>query len=532
MKKLMLTALAAAGCMSGGPAPQPIAATSQAVTAAPSQPGELRNLPRFRTVVPGSTGGGGSTGDGGTSTAWQALKNQPTFFAGISLLLTDGTVMVQDAGTANWWKLTPDAKGSYLNGTWSQRATMPEGYAPLYFASAVLPDGRVIVEGGEYQALQPAWTTQGAIYDPAKDQWTLIAPPAGWSTIGDAQSAVLADGRFLLANCCTTESAVLDSKTLTWKPFGTGKADINDEEGWTLLTSGKLLTVDANNVKSPRLSEIFSPATGAWTSAGDTGVMLADLSADGGGSHELGPLLLRPDGTVFAAGATGHSAVYHQWTGKWTAGPDFPIIAGEGQLDVADGPAALLPNGHVMVVASAGVFNSPAHVFEFDGTTLTEIGAPPGAAFDSSYNVNLLVLPTGEILYTDFSNDVEIYAPAAGAEDCWAPEIESELETLAPGKSYRIDGVRLNGLSQAVSYGDDVQAATNYPLVRITNRNSGHVVYARTHGHSSMGIGRQTRSHTFFDVPATLEPGESELVVVANGLASAPVDVEVAGATE
>jgi hypothetical protein len=81
-----------------------------------------------------------------------------------------------------------------------------------------------------------------------------------------------------------------------------------------------------------------------------------------------------------------------------------------------------------------------------------------------------------------------------------------------------------------VAYGDDAQAATNYPLVRITNRASGHVVYARTHGHSSMSVAN-VESHSFFDVPPTVEAGRSELVVVANGIASQPVEVQIAAAT-
>jgi hypothetical protein len=42
-----------------------------------------------------------------------------------------------------------------VNGTWSQVAS-PSGYSPLYHSSAVLPDGRVIIEGGEFN------TTSGA----------------------------------------------------------------------------------------------------------------------------------------------------------------------------------------------------------------------------------------------------------------------------------------------------------------------------------------------------------------------------------
>ncbi len=332
--------------------------------------------------------------------------------------------MVQDAGSTDWWKLTPDASGSYLNGTWTQLASPPDSYSPLYFSSAVLPDGRVIVEGGEYQAYNPAWSTQGAIYDPRLDQWTAVAPPAGWQSIGDAQSVVLADGRYMQADCCSTNAAILDPRKLTWTPIGTGKADINDEEGWTLLPSGKVLAIDANNTASLTNSEIFSPVSGAWRSAGSTIAQLADLDPDGDGSRELGPVLLRPDGTVFAAGATGHSAVYHTSTGKWTVGPDFPVIPGMGQLDVADGPAALLPNGHVLVSASPGIYNAPLYMFEFDGKSLTQVTPPPGGVYDSSYNTNLLVLPTGELLFTDMSNDVEIYTSGTHAPRAWAPEID------------------------------------------------------------------------------------------------------------
>lgn len=99
---------------------------------------------------------------------WTSLTHQPGVNVGTSLLLTDGTVMVHQMtsngfGTGGWWKLTPDASGSYINGTWTQLASLPSGYAPLYFASAVLPDGRVLIEGGEYNGSSQVWTNQGAI---------------------------------------------------------------------------------------------------------------------------------------------------------------------------------------------------------------------------------------------------------------------------------------------------------------------------------------------------------------------------------
>ena len=39
----------------------------------------------------------------------------------------------------------------------------------------------------------------GAIYDPVKNKWTPVNPPAGWSTIGDAQAILLANGTYMQA---------------------------------------------------------------------------------------------------------------------------------------------------------------------------------------------------------------------------------------------------------------------------------------------------------------------------------------------
>src|SRR5262249_5942314 len=53
-------------------------------------------------------------------------------------LLTDGSALVLDAGTQQWYKLTPNKKGSYVHGKWSPIAPMPAGDCPLYFAAQIL----------------------------------------------------------------------------------------------------------------------------------------------------------------------------------------------------------------------------------------------------------------------------------------------------------------------------------------------------------------------------------------------------------
>src|ERR1019366_2112227 len=56
------------------------------------------------------------------------------------LLLTDGTVIAHVSCSGTWWKLTPDFTGSYTSGSWAQIASLPSGYTPRFFSSAVLPD--------------------------------------------------------------------------------------------------------------------------------------------------------------------------------------------------------------------------------------------------------------------------------------------------------------------------------------------------------------------------------------------------------
>ncbi len=461
--------------------------------------------------------------------SWQPLAHQPSFTAGQALLLTDGTVMVHhedpNDGFSDWWKLTPDINGSYVNGTWTQIASLVSTYGPLFFASAVLPDGRVIIEGGEQNFSQYVWTNMGAIYNPITNVWAPMNPPSGWSRIGDAQSVVLNNGTFMVANCCTTQQALLNAATLTWTPTGSGKFDENDEEGWNLLPGGKVLTVDAYvNMDDPTgtNSEIYNPSTGSWTSAGSTIVQLWDSH----GSNEVGPAVLRPDGTVFATGANGagagHTSIYNTSTGGWTPGPDFP-----GNLDVADGPAALLPDGHVLVSASPLIFQNGTVFFEWDGTNLNSVPATPNSQNNSSWYGRMLVLPTGQVLYTDGSRDVEIYTASGTANPSWEPSALLVSPILSRGSTFTLNGRKFNGYSQANAYGDDAQAAENYPIVRLTNASTGHVFYCRTHDHSTMAVAYPGPAYTHVDVPSNMETGETYLEVIANGIASPRYQVGV-----
>jgi hypothetical protein len=322
---------------------------------------------------------------------WTKIKTPPSVSVGAMLLLTDGRVLVHSepncsgctGNYADWYTLTPDNTGSYINGTWTQVATLPGSYAPLFFGSAVLPDGKVVITGGEYNCphsdCSGVWQSLGALYDPVANTWSATTPPTK-SNIGDAQSVVLPDGTWMIAECCAIAFGnstfpvyySFNESTLTFTDLASstdGKNDDFDEEGWNLLPNNLVLTVDAytsNTVLTGTNSETYNSTTNTWTTAGSTIKQLWDSNCDkGGGSFELGPAVLRPDGTVFATGASdceaGHTAVYDSSTGVWSAGPDFP------NKDAAnDAPAALEITGNVIVEASAysGTFSAPANFYE------------------------------------------------------------------------------------------------------------------------------------------------------------------------
>jgi hypothetical protein len=372
-----------------------------------------------------------------------------------------------------------------------------------------------------------------SIYDPAANTWTSITPPSlptPWANIGDAPSVILPDGTYMQADCCGValqmESAPLaayfDEASMSWTELNQStKFDEFDEEGWTLLPNGKVLTVDAYVAcpsdqpgctaagNSGSNSEFWNPSTQTWSSAGSTIVQLWDSKCGaGGGSYEVGPGVLRPDGTVYYTGSSdcepGHTAIYNSVTGIWTKGPDFP------NNDAAnDAPASIETNGKVIVMASpySGTFSAPSRFYEWNGSALSAFPAPPNAVNDASFVGHLLVFPTGQIMFTDFTTDAEILTTAGSWKSSWRPTMLSFPKSVSPGKAnYSISGTQFNGLTQATAYGDDLQNATNYPLVRIVNTSSGHVFYCKTHNHTSMGVATGSALvSTKFDVPADIE---------------------------
>jgi hypothetical protein len=303
---------------------------------------------------------------------WQPLSADPLpFYPQATMVLTDGSVMLQEVTSDVWWRLRPDARGNYLHGTYTRTPPMPGGYAPTYECRAVLPDGRLLIIGGEYQGTGtvPVESNQGAVYDPVANSWQPLAAPPGVSHIGDSSCTMMPNGRLLLASRSGGNVFELDPASMTWTahtPLGKLNGT-NSEENWTLLPDGTIFTVDvarAGNAERYIPPWLDHSTDGRWVSAGA-------VPAQTEVGFEMGPAVLRPDGSVLALGANGQNAIYRPpaslyGTGTWTTAEPFADSAGTS-YGMADGTASLLPDGSVVALASPGVYQRPTMEFRIAG---------------------------------------------------------------------------------------------------------------------------------------------------------------------
>jgi hypothetical protein len=452
------------------------------------------------------------------------LVNQPQFNTSTMLLLTDGRIMVQEEGTKHWHALTPDSNGSYVNGTWSTLADM--SFWRRYYASGTLKDGRIILIGGE-QSGDVGDTNKGEIYDPVSDTWSAIPSPPGWTQVGDAPCCVLPDGKFMIgALWPSTSCAIYDPITNSWSPAAS-KSTSPNEETWILLPDNTVLTLQC---WAPYQTEKYIISSNTWKNEGALPVTLVDQ-----GMHEIGPGMLMYNGKVIFFGAAkshghGKTAIYTlpaspTGTGIWTPGPDIPQVGGQ-TIVCNDCPATLLPNGKVLFAAANFLnsnWGSPILFYEYDpaNNTISQVATPKNNAAQVYWS-RFMLTPTGQVLFSPSSTNIQCYTPDGGPQEAWRPTISA---VIAHGSPFLIDyyllkGTQLNGLSQANIYGDDCSPATNYPLVRLKNTFTNKVYFSRTYDFSTMGIGIGASLQSVRFSTPTIPYGHYDLCVIANGISS------------
>jgi hypothetical protein len=651
-----------------------------------------QSLPHLTPIPPrrGSAHGFAVAPD--SSSPWQPLTNQaPSGPNGIQIMMqaTDGSILVQAYDGQTWMKLTPDDRGSYLNGTWTVLASEP--IARLYFASQIMPDGRLFVAGGEYSGpgLLPNWSNTGEIYDPLSNKWTRIAPypkqpdcpsinyVSGNTTSGSAQitriypytsglfvgegvfgtgipngativsvdsptkitisaaatqrvtataiilssnyqltgclgddpSILLAGKKILVGDLVNSNTYVYDAASNAWSASGTKVyQDPSDEEGWTRSSQGTIINYDLSQSIATKGSyaEKYNTKTGTWTSIspsdGTAKGTIPRLSSPTLG-FELGPSLRLHDGRIFQIGATQHTALYNPTTNTWVAGPDVrgTLNGIPSPFGADDAPGAILPNGHVIFAADAGVsgfassgnvsagspvitgipstailqvywgvqgagipggafivsvdspsqvtisspanattrgdaiswggtFSNPTELFDFDPRTskirqVTSALPDANLPYEGSYPTRMLILPTGQLLFSDDSSQLWVYTSSGKPNPRLRPII-TKVSYLGDRK-FRLRGFQLDGQSAGAAYGDDDQMDSNYPIIRMVNP-SGNVFYARTSDWSKIAVGGGARRETVdFTLSPGVTPGDYSLIVSGAGISSYPTRIHI-----
>ncbi len=442
------------------------------------------------------------------ASSWQMItkptKAPATF--GTMILLSDGSIMVLNGDDSkHWMKLSPDHAGSYANGNLKDIAPMSIGR--LYFASEVLPDGRLWVLGGEYTGpyLTRTDIPSGEIYDPVANSWSPIAPypdqtgcgsetiasdvtlvsgkkdvkdifstyrmQAGWTVTGTGIPAgstivsVDSDKKVTISKASTTGGAVKDvlftgpvsgcygavpaillpggrkvlvgdlinSSTYVYSVDTDSWAqdsskywtDPSDEEAWAKFPDEKVLTYDLSTsiYFGTGYAELYDPATKTWIDAspgdGTASGTLPLLSSEDLG-EELGPELRLQDGKMLQIGGNQHNALYDVSKNTWAAGPDtLADLTGPGgtisnaNFGADDAPAAILPNGHVIMLADAG-----PNPITLTGTTtagsyvVTFTDPYTTAGLQAGWSAKGTLFPNTSISSVDSSNQVTLNDPA------------------------------------------------------------------------------------------------------------------------
>jgi hypothetical protein len=449
---------------------------------------------------------------------WSKVATKAPGPVGLILLLSDGSVMALNAGNGSndleasstlWYRLRPDIHGSYIHGTWTTLAHMHD--TRRFGASQVLPSGGVFIAGGEYGNGRGSAET----YDPVADQWTL-APDAG-QMFSDSVSEMLPDGTVMVAPVSATPSLTSIIYTGSSNSWSTGAKYLGsqDEASWLKLPDQSILTIDKGTTNSER----YIPAQNKWIADASVPVQLYSAA------NELGAALLLADGRAFFLGATGHTAFYtpsgSTAPGVWAAGPDLPN--GQG---TSDAPAAMLATGNILCCVNAAddLGGEPTSFYEFDPTVsgsaaYTAEPTPTGGTDDIIPDFNVLLdLPDGNVLCSQFNNQLYVYQPTGTPVASGEPAITSV--TPNGDGAYTLGGMLLDGISEGAAFGDDLQMSTNRPIVRLTDGGS-NVYYARTYDWSSTDVMTgATPQTTRFTLPPGLLSGTYSVIVSANGISS------------
>lgn len=318
-------------------------------------------------------------------------------------LLANGEVLVAGGNNNTTGYLSSAEVYNPATGKWTLTGSMTvprEGHDAV-----LLSNGQVLVAGGINATTNGCNTLASAeLYNPSTGTWTAT----GNMTTGRYSFVLTAlpNGKVLAAggtNCGgggLTSAELYNPTTGTWT--ATGSMTIGNETNWAvLLQNGEAFVLNDN---------IYLPTTGNWTTA----------SSDSIFAHA--PVVLLPNGSVYAAGTIQGDSIYNPSTNQWTNfSPPPCTMIHQG----CEGGGALLVTGKVLL--AGGITQVPGKPYPLsetnglasllDPSTLT--WTTTGTMKTSRVGETVTVLLNGEVLFAGgetFDKSQRRLVPIAAAE--------------------------------------------------------------------------------------------------------------------
>ncbi len=284
------------------------------------------------------------------------------------------------------------------------------------FGSALLPDGRVLVSGGDYGLTGGSVRASAELYDPATGLWTLT----GSVTVARRHTVdiLLPNGKVLMVggeNGSNTQYANADlynPATGTWTPT-TPMPSPRAHPMMVVLDSGLVLVVAGKAGVTLKTALLYNPANETWTPTGS----LRD-------SREEFELLKLPSGKVLAVGGNDDSAaltsaeLYDPATGTWSVLGNMAQKRRYTQIALLDATHVLVAGGN----DGTSLVNTAIKTAEVLDVT-TGVFTPTGSLLTGRWLHCLTRLPSGKVMvaggypggFTSSSlSSTEIYDPATG----------------------------------------------------------------------------------------------------------------------
>ena len=304
----------------------------------------------------------------GTWTGTHSMT-QARFFHTVTLL-TNGLVLVT-GGATNVFDASSATSSTELynpsTGTWTVTGSMHT--ARYTHTATLLPNGRVLVAGGQGTNASPNITASAEIYDPATGLWTainsmIIQRNSHTATLLTNGQVLVAGGEVTNSTLVTSESELFNPTNGTWTQTGFMTVPLAFHTT-TLLPNGQVLAAGGDFDESSgssmvlvpsSVAQLYDPVAGTWTATASSHFV-----------HDHHTATLLPDGIVLIAGggsqfdSTTNCAELYDPVGQiWTQAASM-ITPRQYHT------ATLLPNGQVLaagglsfgtVLASAELYNS------------------------------------------------------------------------------------------------------------------------------------------------------------------------------